>query len=403
MNVLFLTTGRMKSIEAYSLYPDLLRQFRAHGHTVYVVSQREKNTGLPTELKDDHGAHMLYVRIGNLTGCGRIEKGVTTLQIEGQYKKAIKKYFPGVHFDLVLYSTPPITLVGVVEYIKKRDQAQTYLLLKDIFPQNAVDLGMMAQNGLKGLLYRYFRRKEEHLYAVSDHIGCMSSANVNYVLEHNPKISPDTISVCPNCIEPRDMSLSPTAKREMRDRYGIPQDRKVFLYGGNFGKPQGISFLIECLRNQKKSKAFFLLIGGGTEYHKVETFIKSEPQGNVKLLKHIPKDDYDRMVAACDVGMIFLDHRFTIPNFPSRLLPYIQAGLPVLACTDPNTDVGKVITDGGFGWWCESNDVERFSSLIQTIVLQDTTGMSARAKNYLWEHYHVAKAYQSIVTALRIE
>ena len=60
-------------------------------------------------------------------------------------------------------------------------------------------------------------------------------------------------------------------------------------------------------------------------------------------MKYLPKDEYDAMIGACDVGLIFLDYRFTIPNFPSRLLAYMQAKIPVLASTDPNTDVGSVI------------------------------------------------------------
>ena len=65
--------------------------------------------------------------------------------------------------------------------------------------------------------------------------------------------------------------------------------------------------------------------------------------------------------------MIFLDHRFTIPIFPSRLLGYMQAKIPVLAVTDHNTDIGKVIVDGGFGWWCESNQVDNFVKAIASI------------------------------------
>jgi glycosyltransferase involved in cell wall biosynthesis len=106
------------------------------------------------------------------------------------------------------------------------------------------------------------------------------------------------------------------------------------------------------------------------------------------------------MVAACDVGMIFLDHRFTIPNFPSRLLGYMQAGLPVLACTDPNTDIGKVITEGGFGWWCESNSVEAFSEQIEKIKSAELTDMHSKAIAYLTENYSVDNAYGAIVNSL---
>ena len=84
------------------------------------------------------------------------------------------------------------------------------------------------------------------------------------------------------------------------------------------------------------------------------TYFRETNPKNMRLMKRLPKNDFDRMIAACDVGMIFLDHQFTIPNFPSRLLAYMQAGLPVLACTDTNSDIGKVITEGYFGWWCVS-------------------------------------------------
>lgn len=44
MNILFLTMGRFESIEAHSLYPDLLRCFRNHGHAIYVISPYERRT-----------------------------------------------------------------------------------------------------------------------------------------------------------------------------------------------------------------------------------------------------------------------------------------------------------------------------------------------------------------------
>ncbi|MBQ2757137.1 MAG: glycosyltransferase WbuB, partial [Clostridia bacterium] len=164
----------MKNIEDHAIYTDLLRCFRDNGHQVYTVSPNEKRTGLKTALSAADGVHMLHVAIGNITSCGMIEKGISTLRIETQFLKAIKKYFKDVKFDLVLYSTPPITFAKVIRYVKKRDGAKTYLLLKDIFPQNAVDLGMMAKHGPQGLLYHFFRRKEKKLYAISDRIGCMS-------------------------------------------------------------------------------------------------------------------------------------------------------------------------------------------------------------------------------------
>ena len=400
MNILFLTIGRMESIEVHSLYPDLLRQFREQRHDVYIVSPYERRIGGKTSCNIENGVHMLRVKTGNITKCNIIEKGLSTLRIESQFVQAIKKYFSSIKFDLILYSTPPITFANVVQYVKKRDGATSYLLLKDIFPQNAVDLGMMQMTGIKGLIYKYFRMKEKKLYSLSDRIGCMSLANVEYVLNHNPEISKDRVEVCPNSIDPVDMTLSEEEKKEMRIKYDIPLDKKVFVYGGNLGKPQDVPFIVACLKAcAKLENAYFVIAGSGTDRHFLEEYMKEENPSHVKLFGQLPKSEYDKMIACCDVGLIFLDHRFTIPNFPSRLLSYMQVDLPILACTDPNSDVGKIITQGGFGWWCESNDVSTFCRQVE-VVINDIDDMFAKGKTYLNKYYTVEQAYHIITDGL---
>ena len=392
MNVLFLTLLAFDSLQERTLYTDLLR------HHVYAISPVEKRQKQETHLIEEENATILRLQIGNTQKTNIIEKGISTVMIEPTFKKAIREYFSSVKFDLVLYSTPPITLVSAVEYVKKRDGAKTYLLLKDIFPQNAVDIGIMSKSGLKGLLYKHFRRQEKKLYRISDQIGCMSQANVEYVLMHNPEVDPSIVEVCPNSVEVVDKSVDAETRKAIREKYGIPLDKKVFVYGGNLGKPQGIPFLIECLRKcQDINDAFFFIVGDGTEYGLLENYVETEKPKNVKLMRRLPKEDYDTMVGACDVGMIFLDHRFTIPNFPSRLLAYMQAKLPVLAATDPNTDIGKVIVDGGFGWWCESDSSSIFKELVDRIIFdENNVKFSINGFDFLSQHYSTEESYQII-------
>ena len=272
------------------------------------------------------------------------------------------------------------------------------MLLKDIFPQNAVDLGMFSQTGPKSVIYKYFRNKETKIYRLSDHIGCMSPANVEYVLKNNPELNSNIIEVCPNSIDIVDMSIDEKTRWSIRKKYDIPINKKVLVYGGNLGKPQGIDFLIECLKSQyNREDMYFLIVGDGTEFGKIESYMKTEKPTNVKLMKRLPKEDYDIMVAACDVGMIFLDHRFTIPNFPSRLLAYMQAKIPVLACTDPNTDIGKVITEGSFGWWCESNSIQGFTKIVDNICSSDLKALGDNAYRVLNEKYSVSESYNTLI------
>lgn len=230
----------------------------------------------------------------------------------------------------------------------------------------------------------------------------MSPANMDFVLKNNPQVLPEKVKLSPNCIEPRDMTVTEEQRKKLRRKYGIPEDKKVFIYGGNLGIPQGIPFLIDCIRSQKDNRsAVFFVVGSGTEYAKLKEFSEREPQDNFKLMPSLPKEEYDAMVASCDVGMIFLDHRFTIPNFPSRLLSYMQAKLPVLCCTDANTDIGKIVEENGFGWWCESNSTQAFEKCISAACEADLAAMGELADGYLKKHYTVSEQYNEIIDTLR--
>lgn len=401
MNVLFLSLIDFNTFSDRNIYSDLLREFIKNRHRVYCISPVEKKTGKETSLIAEGENQILKLRIGNTQKVNLIEKGISTILIEPEFIKGIKTYFSGVKFDIVLYSTPPITFAKVIKYVKERDGAKTYLLLKDIFPQNAVDLGMLSKDGIKGVLYRYFKKKEKQLYELSDTIGCMSQANCDYILKHNPEVKKRQVEVCPNCVEPQNMKISERKAVVIKQKYGIPLERKVFVYGGNLGIPQGIPFLIECLKSQKNNtNVFFLIIGSGTEYGKLDAFIKEEKPENVKLMRERPKTEYDCIVGSCDVGLIFLDHRFTIPNFPSRLLSYMQAQIPVLAVTDLSTDIGKVIVEGGFGWWCESNSVRDFENMVAEVCRADKNAMGDKGWVYLQENYTVEKGYRIIMKHL---
>ncbi|MBR0173717.1 MAG: glycosyltransferase family 4 protein [Lachnospiraceae bacterium] len=415
MNVLFLTLLDFNTVKEHTIYTDILRVFIRNGHKICAISPVERRKHEQTNIIKEHNCHILKLKIGSIQKANIIEKGINTLRIESQFIDGIKKYFGDIRFDLVLYATPPVTFVKVVEYVKKRDGARSYLMLKDIFPQNALDLGMMSEKGILGLLYRKFRTQEKKLYAVSDRIGCMSGANVTYILEHNTELrirqeeatrkKTTVVEVCPNCIEPTDEGITSKEREQIRRKYGVPIDRNVFVYGGNLGKPQGISFMLKCLHSQYKNpEIFFLIVGNGTEYPMIEQYIERYKPENVRLYKWLPKDIYDKVVASSDVGMIFLDHRFTIPNFPSRLLGYMNAHLPVLAVTDTATDIGKVITEGGFGWWCESNDTKAFSLKVRGITKLFSSDADARKRmgdaawEWLNDHYTDDKAYKKITT-----
>ena len=144
---------------------------------------------------------------------------------------------------------------------------------------------------------------------------------------------------------------------------------------------------------------FTLIVGDGTEYNKIAHFLEVEKISNARLVKSLPKDQYLALLRTMDVGLIFLDHRFTIPNFPSRLLDYLDASLPVIAATDPVTDVGAIVLNAEAGLSCRSNNVQAFLQSIDK--LQNDSGFRKKAgeasRKLLIDQFTVMKSADIII------
>jgi glycosyltransferase involved in cell wall biosynthesis len=394
MKILFLTLARIESIESQGIYTDLIRKFRDNGHDITVVFPSERKYQKPTHYVYKEGVRILSVWSTNIQKTNLIEKGITTLLLEFYFYFAIRKYLPYRDFDLILYSTPPITLTNIIKRLKRISNAKTYLLLKDIFPQNAIDLKLLKHSSF---LYKYFRAKEKVLYDISDFIGCMSKANVSYILNNNPEIEKSKVEVNPNSIEVKSIISQPNSK--LYEKYNIPNDKVIFIFGGNLGKPQGIEFLKKHIVHCSSIKeAFFLIVGAGTEYNEFDQWIKKELVYNVCLINELPKDEYDDIIKLSDVGLVFLNPNFTIPNFPSRLLSYMQNRLPVICATDINTDIGIIAKENNFGFTCLTSDEILFKSYVIELMNKNIRQkMGNNAFEFLLQEYNVNNSYQIII------
>jgi glycosyltransferase involved in cell wall biosynthesis len=274
-------------------------------------------------------------------------------------------------------------------------------LLKDIFPQNAVDLKLIKNNGV---LHRIFLKKERKLYQISDTIGCMSEANEHYIIKHNKSIDVSKVEINPNSILPQEhYKKTDEFKIALRKKYNIPLGKYIYIYGGNLGYPQGIDFLLNTIAHTTNKDVFFLIVGSGTEYPKVNNWFKINKPQNAHLLSLLPKEDYDNLLNICDVGLIFLNKLFTIPNFPSRLLSYLEMKLPVIAATDVNTDIGKVIEDYNCGLWVESGNISRMIDVIDKMIIDKNQLeiMKENAWKLLIDKYHVSRSFELINEKLK--
>jgi glycosyltransferase involved in cell wall biosynthesis len=338
------------------------------------------------------------IKVNSTFQKSKIKKALNLLKLNSKLLNYVKKNLLGKKIDLVLYSTPPITLNKSISYIKNTYNAKTYLLLKDIFPQNAVDLKMFSKNSL---IYKYFRIKEKNIYKISDYIGCMSQANLDYIVKNN-RIDKSKLEINPNSIQIKEIQNTDlNTKKAVLDNYGIPVDKVKFIYGGNLGEPQGIDYIIDVIQHNEITNNFIVIVGSGTQSNRIREYIYNNKILNTVFIEKLPKKQFDILLSACEVGLIFLDNRFTIPNFPSRILSYLEFSKPVIAATDLNTDIGQIIEDNGFGYFCESKNPDKMIELLEKIKYNDRIEtMGKIGRKYLEDNYNVICSSNLIINKM---
>ncbi len=365
-----------------TIYLDLVEALRDRGHEVWVAAGTSKKEALG-KTEDVNGIRAVNVYIPDQFHADKIRKGLIQLTIGQRMYRALRKELSGESFDIIVFPTPPVTLGGVVRRLKSELGARSYLMLKDIFPQNAVDLKMMRENGL---LHNYFRRREKELYAASDRIGCMSAANVEYMKAHDPETA-DRLEIFPNTVRIKPLPEKKEKKKALPVR---------FVFGGNLGVPQAVGFLLECIsRLEDFDGAFFEIYGEGTKREEVEEFVRNRRPKNLSFVPSLPRQEYEKALNGADVGIVVLSPDFTIPNYPSRILSYMQTGKPILALTDPVTDIHALVTyEARCGWWCPSDDVGRVVDTVKKICSEreNIPELGMNGRTYLEEKFDVHRS-----------
>lgn len=394
MNVLFLMFVFPDMNKSFNMYTALVDMFDKNGHSITVVAP---GVGInKTTLTNENGIEVLRVKTLPIKNVSNIRKGIANLLIPNQYQREINKFYKNRKFDTVIIPTPPITLGSLASVLKEKHGSKVYLVLRDIFPQNAVDLGFMKKGGL---MHNFFKRKERNLYNIADSIGCMSPANVDFVKSNFPLTS-DKLHVL------RNWQYLNTEENEDTDlikrKYNIV-NKFAIVFGGNMGKPQQLENVIELASRSKHHKDIvFILLGEGVMMDKIKNEVKLKNLDNIHIHGSIPKMEYQSLINACDVGLISLHEDFTIPNIPSKALDYWNVGIPILASVDRATDFGEILDETRTGLWSYSGEHHKLhKNLMRLYESKDLREkMSVNGRLYFEGYLQPETAYKTILEHL---
>jgi len=396
--ILFLTIYSFNNLSDGYIFADLVTEFRDAGHDVTVLMPSEGTE--QTLILEKEGISQVKVASGAIQKTSSIQKIINLYKLDAAAKKILKKNFTD-KFDLVVCMISHCAFYKTVKFIKQRDGAFIYNMVKDIFPQNAVDMGMLSKGGLKGLLYKYFKHNELNYYKISDALGAISPAAVEFLKGDNPQIEHNRFEVNPNSVIAKDFSLIKDEIEAVREKHDIPQDKTIFVYGGNLGVPQGVEFLLEVLaKNENRDDdAYFVIAGDGTQFDRIAEFFSANNPQKAKLIKRLSSSDFEELCLASDVGLVFLNKAFTIPNYPSRVLSYMQARLPIVFAVDSACDAGRIAEANEYGFNCLSGETDKFFGFIDELLEDEDKHkkMGQNAYNYLCNNYTAKQSYDIII------
>lgn len=359
MKILFLLLHMDEENGSSNMYTDLIEEFRDQGHDVSVIAPSNNKKSY---MGQERGVRVLRVKsLPIMYVSNMIMKGVGMATLPYFYMLAYNKYLKDEKFDWIFMPTPPITLVDLVKRIKKKSGAKFYMILRDIHPQSSDSLGEIRFKWM----VRYLYKRSDLGYRISDVIGCMSPANIDFINKHHDIPESARCEVLYNWMD--YTPYEETNKNELRVKYNL-HDKFVVLFGGNLGLGQRIENILDlAVHYRENSHIVFVIIAKGIKKKELEESVAKENLKNVLFIDFMPRADYLNFVKSVDLGLISINENNAAPTCPSKILSYMSLKIPTLALINRENDYGQIIENAGAGYWAVGSDKKRVYDLFDKL------------------------------------
>jgi glycosyltransferase involved in cell wall biosynthesis len=372
---------------------DLSREFVKQGHQLIVLLP-DATVQTPWSHEQLDGVQILRLRAPKVKDVGYIRRTLGELLMPFvMMRQILKSGLDQSNWQGVVWYSPSIFHGPLVSCFKRASGCRAYLIIRDIFPEWAVDIGLMR----RGLPYRFFDAVARYQYSVADVIGVQATGNLRYFKNWNQQ-SLGKLEVLNNWL-----SKSIKTPCSIRVSESALADRRVFVYAGNMGIAQGMDIFLELAeRLLPRQDVGFLFVGRGSEVRRLRHLAQTRGLFNVLFYDEICPDEIPSLYSQCTAGLIALDPRHKSHNIPGKFLTYMRSGLPVLANVNTGNDLGQMIRDECVGQVCETNQVDELLHLAVKLLDQIKTdsALPARCTILFERQFTVEKAVKQITAAL---
>lgn len=377
------------AVQLRDLSLEMVRQ--GHEPTVMIPAS---DIDQPWLLEDMDGVQVLRLKAPRTKDIGYVQRTIGEFLLPFMMLRNLRKSpLANVRWDGVVWYSPTIFLGPIANALKKANACRSYLIVRDIFPEWAVDMGLLG----RGLPYRFFKLVEHYQYSVANVIGVQTPANLPY-FDAWDSLPGRRVEVLQNWLaEAPDVGCSISVAATPL------AGRTIFAYAGNMGVAQGMGILIdlaECLRDRHDMG--FLFVGRGSDAQRLREDAKARGLDNVVFHDEIDPSEIPGLYAQCHVGIVALDPRHKTHNIPGKFLSYMQSGLPVLASINPGNDLTELIQREGVGRVCMDHSVDTLQRLAVELADEITSGksVSARCRALATNLFSPDAAVKQIIAAL---
>lgn len=375
---------------------ELASEFIKQGHTVIIIAPGKPNQA--ERLNKFFIDNITYWKFksGKLRGQGKIKRAINETLLSFNAWLAIRREIENEPFDGVIYYSPSTFFGPLVKKIKAKNSCKSYLILRDMFPQWAVDEGLIRKGSL---IEKYFRYFENINYNASDYIGLMSPKNLTlFTDKYQDKFKTHVLYNWADI----NASFSRNDNIDLRKTYGL-QGKVIFFYGGNIGHAQDMGNLLRLAYSMKEDiNAHFLFLGQGDEVTLVKETIESQNLTNTTLLPSVSQAKYKEILSQVDIGLFSLSASHKTHNFPGKLLGYMVESLPILGSINEGNDLSEVITDVNAGYIFVNGQDAEFCNAAKALVADKNLRkqIGDNANRLLASQFSVKSAVKTILSHL---
>lgn len=381
---------------AAKMMHELALGFKKIGHQVLVITPNsyQVSSNNLNHIFEYEGIRVFRFPSGRLKNVFKFIRLINEMLLPIRALFYGRNLFKSERFDLIVYYSPSIFWGYLIHRLKKKWQSRTYLILRDIFPQWAIDNGIIKD---QSLLTIFFKKIEFLNYRAADRIGLMSARNLDWFSEYfkeNIKLE-----VLHNWISVNEVEKFPNLGGSYyRKKLGL-ENKIIFFYGGNIGKAQDMTQILSLAKNlEKYNDVFFLLVGSGDQVELVKDFITEEKTKNIILLDPVDQMEYKRILKEVDVGLFCLSKSHSTHNFPGKILGYMSEGLPILGSVNLGNDLKDMIEENGAGIVKYSGDQIGLTEGVLKMIDSDLRKkMSKNAIDLVVKEFSVSSAVDKIL------